>query len=131
MSEHPNVIVVRESYDALAKGDLDYLRGTLLADDVVFHVPGRGALAGAYRGKDEVVNYLARLGELSENTLGYEPESFLVGDDRVAAVVRVRGERGDRRLDDHGVQVFRVAEGKITERWSYPYDPYLFDEFSA
>ncbi len=131
MSEHPNVLVVRETYDALAKGNLDDLRGSLLADDVVFHVPGRGALAGDYRGKDEVLNYLTRLGELSGNTMGYEPESFLVDGDRVAAMVRVRGERGDRRLEDHGVHMFRVSDGKITERWSYPYDPYLFDEFSA
>ncbi|WP_211589974.1 nuclear transport factor 2 family protein [Microbispora sp. H11081] len=125
------MLVVRETYDALAKGNLDDLRGSLLADDVVFHVPGRGALAGDYRGKDEVLNYLTRLGELSGNTMGYEPESFLVDGDRVAAMVRVRGERGDRRLEDHGVHMFRVSDGKITERWSYPYDPYLFDEFSA
>lgn len=131
MSDHPSVAVARESYNALAKGDLDYIRETLLADDVVFHVPGRGALKGEYRGKDEVIAYLARLGEWTGNTIQFEPESFLVGEDAVAAVIRVRAERGDRRLDDRGVQVFRVADGKIAERWSYPYDPYVLDEFFA
>ena len=131
MSEHPDVVVVRESYNALANGDLDHLSDALLTDDVVFHVPGRGALSGEYRGKDEVVNYLTKLGEKTGNTFGYEPDSFLAGDGKVAALIRVRSERGDRRMEDHGVQVFRVVDGKIAERWSYPYDPYLLDEFYA
>jgi hypothetical protein len=29
------------------------------------------------------------------------------------------------------VHLFRIADGKISERWSYPQDPYATDEFFA
>jgi uncharacterized protein len=131
MSEHPNVAIARETYVALAKGDVDYIRDRLLADDVVFHVPGRGALVGDYRGKDEVVRYLTRYNELTGGSIRLEPEEFLSGENHVAALVHARGERGGRVLDDRGMHLFRISNGKIGERWSYPQDPYTTDEFFA
>ncbi len=131
MSEHPNVALARESYDALAKGDIDYIRDRLLAEDVVFHVPGRGPLVGDYRGKDEVVRYLTRYTELTGGSIRLEPQEFLSGENHVAALVHARGERGGRVLDDHGMHLFRITNGKISERWSYPQDLYSTDEFFA
>ncbi|MDP9864457.1 MULTISPECIES: nuclear transport factor 2 family protein [Streptosporangium] len=131
MTEHPNIALARDSYDALSKGDLDHIRDNLLADDVVFHVPGRGPLAGDYRGKDQVLGYLARLTETTDGSVRFEPESILPGDDRAMATVRVRGERAGRQLDDRGVHVFRIADGRISERWSYPENLYSTDDFFA
>src|SRR4051794_32790483 len=112
-----NTELARTVYEALAKGDLDYLSG-ILADDVVFHVPGRGSLAADYRGKDEVLRYLSRLLDLTESSIRFEPDTFLTGDDHVAAILRVRGERDGRILDDRGMHLFRVADGRVAERWS-------------
>jgi uncharacterized protein len=131
MSEHPNVTLARESYDALAKGDLDYIRDRLLADDVVFHVPGRGPLVGDYRGKDEVLRYLTQYSDRAGSAVRLEPQEFLSGEDHVAALVHARGERDGRTLDDRGVHLFRISNGKISERWSYPQDLYNTDEFFA
>ncbi|GGS92082.1 nuclear transport factor 2 family protein [Nonomuraea spiralis] len=128
MDEHPHITVASNTYDAIAKGDLEDL-GRLLADDVVFHVPGRGPMARDYSGKDAVLGYLAELLKATTGTLRLEPESYLVGDDQVAAVLRIRGERDGRTLDDRGMQLFRIADGKISERWSFPLDPYSVDEF--
>ncbi|MBG0831960.1 nuclear transport factor 2 family protein [Planomonospora sp. ID67723] len=130
MSEHPNIAVVRDSYEALAKGDLDRFRDDLLADDVTFHIPGRGALAGDYRGKAAVADYLSRFVELG-GVLRFEPDAFLSDDSQVAALLRIRGEREGRILDERGVHVFRVTDGKISERWSFPQDTYVVDEFFA
>nr|BFE85238.1 hypothetical protein GCM10020093_078390 [Planobispora longispora] len=91
MLDHPNNLLARESYDALAKGDVAHIRDNLLADDVVFHVPGGGPLAGEYRGKDEVAGYLTRLVELAGGALRMEPESFLVDEEHSAALLRIRG----------------------------------------
>ena len=131
MSEHPNVNPARESYDAIAKGDLDLIRDRLLADDVVFHVPGRGSLAGDHRGKEDVLSYIAKLGQQTENSLRYEPETFLADGDDVAVIIRIRGNRAGRVLDERGVHTFRITDGKISERWSFPYDTYVIDEFFA
>jgi ketosteroid isomerase-like protein len=93
MSEHPNAIIARECYDALTKGDFDHLRGTLLSDDVVFHVPGRGPLAGDYQGKEAELRYLGQLSETTTHTMRYDPEAFLADEDHAAVVLRAQGER--------------------------------------
>ncbi|HEX4814190.1 MAG TPA: nuclear transport factor 2 family protein [Nonomuraea sp.] len=129
MAEHPHITVAGGFYDALAKGDMDHLREELLADDVVFHVPGRGPMARDYVGKDQVLGYLARVGQATAGTLRMEPQAFLVGDDLVAVVVRNHAERDGRAFDDHGMQLFKIANGRISERSSYPADAYAVDEF--
>ncbi|WP_405146015.1 nuclear transport factor 2 family protein [Sphaerisporangium sp. NBC_01403] len=129
MSEHPNVNPARESYDAIAKGDLDYIRDNLLAEDVVFHVPGQGSLAGDHTGKADVLTYLGKLGDQTESSLRYDPDAFLADDEHVAVLLRIRGNRDGKILDGRGVHVFRIVDGKIAERWSFPYDSYVIDDF--
>ncbi|WP_214410482.1 nuclear transport factor 2 family protein [Sphaerisporangium fuscum] len=128
MSEHPNVNPARESYDAIAKGDLEAV-GDLVADDVVFHVPGRGSLAGDHVGKEAVLDYVKRLSETTDGSLRYEPDAFLADDEHVAVLLRIRGNRDGKILDERGVHVFHVSDGKITERWSFPQDSYVIEEF--
>jgi len=40
-------------------GDVDAVRA-LLAEDVVWHVPGKSAIAGEHRGREAVVRYFLR-----------------------------------------------------------------------
>ena len=44
-------------------------------------------------------------------------------------LVRAQGERGGKKLDDSSVQVWHVKDGRATEQWLYPGDPYANDEF--
>src|SRR5215207_5655112 len=46
---HPNEHLVREGYQAFIKADMQKVSG-FFADDIVWHVGGRGPLAGDYRG---------------------------------------------------------------------------------
>ena len=39
MAEHPNVEMIRQGYEAFARGDMSAL-ADLAADEVVWHVPG-------------------------------------------------------------------------------------------
>lgn len=50
MSEHSNVDLLRRGYDAFGKGDMDTLRD-LLAENIVWHVPGSNILSGDYEGR--------------------------------------------------------------------------------
>jgi len=45
MAEHPNVERFRRLYEAFSKGDVDTIREAL-ADDLVWHVPGRHRFSG-------------------------------------------------------------------------------------
>jgi len=125
MPEGPDITLVRDSYTALSNGSLD----GLLADDVVFHVPGHGPLAGRHQGRDEVLGYLARYLDQTGGGLNLEPEAVMAGDGHIAVLVRVTGERDGEALDERGVHIFRVQDGKILERWSFPQDSYVIDEF--
>src|SRR5829696_8541244 len=56
---HPTVAVVREGFEALQRGDTGWM-DQHLADDVVWHVGGNSKWAGAYQGKEKVLEYFAR-----------------------------------------------------------------------
>src|SRR5260370_39688822 len=47
---HPNEDLVRQANAAVGSGELGALQGQYLAEGVVWHVQGRGPLAGDYRG---------------------------------------------------------------------------------
>ncbi|HEV7208025.1 MAG TPA: nuclear transport factor 2 family protein [Mycobacteriales bacterium] len=60
--------LVRRGYAAFNAHDVDTLR-SVMAEDVVQHVPGSGPLAGAYKGIDAVLGYYGKLAELTGGTV--------------------------------------------------------------
>ena len=46
-----------------------------------------------------------------------------------SALVRETAERQGKKLDQNSVHLYHVANGKVTEGWFYPGDPYTDDEF--
>jgi ketosteroid isomerase-like protein len=57
--------LVRRGYEAFNSGDMDTLR-SILAHDVVQHVPGTSELAGSYKGIDAVLGYYGKLAEVTD-----------------------------------------------------------------
>ena len=55
VAERANEAVVREIFDAFARKEGFALRGHF-AEDAVWSVPGRGVMAGTYRGRDEIIH---------------------------------------------------------------------------
>ena len=125
---HPNEDLIRTGYAAFQAGDMAGV-GALFADDIVWHAAGRHQLAGDFRGRDAVIETFAKTFQLTGGTFALEIHDVLADDDHVVVLVRVTGEREGRTLDDNSVQVFHVAEGKVTEQWLIPGDPYANDEF--
>jgi uncharacterized protein len=72
---------------------------------------------------------LARVLELSSGTLQIEVRDVLVGEDHVAAVLAMTGEREGRTIQDRTIQLFRIRDGRIAERWAYPEDQQALDAF--
>jgi hypothetical protein len=132
--EHPNARLIREFHDRqnrfYAGGDQEPA-GALLAEDVAWHVPGRSAIAGDYRGHDEVLRHFAGRREFAHGTFRITVRGVLADDER--AVIFAGGEtsRDGNRLAWETVAVFRVVAGKIAECWVLPYDQYRFDEIWA
>ncbi len=127
MSEHPNATLVRRMHAAFLAGDLATV-GASFAPDAVWELPGRGTLAGEYKGPDAIVAFLARAFELSGGTLRLDLFS-LSGDDWGAThTQRVTAEHGGRRLDCVEVLAHEVVDGRIVRTYHRP-DPYAIDAF--
>lgn len=50
----------------------------------------------------------------------FEAEIVAAGDEFVVARRTVRMLRGGEPVETHGIVVFRVADGKLAEQWSWP-----------
>ena len=135
MAEHPNVERFRRLYEAFSKGDVDATREAL-ADDLVWHVPGRHRFSGD-RNKaetmalfEEVVPEFSETGEPIISTFNIEIEGVHASDDWVFMRVHWDHTRNGKRFDQHGVEVFRLdPEGRISEFWAFMRDTAAFDEF--
>ena len=65
----------------------------LLSHEVEYRVGGNHMLAGTFRGPDEVTAHVRDLVDRTDNTYdAFKWEDWLVGDQHVAALVRVHGE---------------------------------------
>jgi uncharacterized protein len=122
---HPNEELLRREYEAFAREDLTVL-DEILADDVVYHVPGNNPFSGDYRGKAAVFQLFR---EDRRASFRSEIHDVLANDRHAVALTSVYGTRGDRVLEDITVHVVHVVGGKITEAWFFPGDQAASDEF--
>jgi len=125
-----NAVLVRQIFDAFARRQGFALRG-LFAEDAVWTVPGRGAMAGVYRGREEIFRFLARLPRETRGTYGSELVDVLASEERAAALYRARGERRGRTLELDQVLLFRIECGLVQEVLALPSDPEAFETFWA
>jgi ketosteroid isomerase-like protein len=127
MTEHPNAAAARRSYEAWNSGDLDVIR-EYFTDDAVLHLAGNNARSGTYRGRDAVMDALAR------DIQGWGPhaevETILGSDDHVIVFVRITCERDGETLDVVLTEAIKFnAEGKVTEAWALANDQRGYEQF--
>jgi ketosteroid isomerase-like protein len=101
--------------------------GALLSDDVTWHVPGHSALAGDYRGRNEVLRYFARRRELANATFRIDVRGVLADDERTVILAGGEVEHDGETFAWGTVGIFRIADGAIAECWVVPYDQLAFD----
>jgi uncharacterized protein len=128
MADDDAARVLRSAYEAFRERDLDTL-GRVLADDILWHVPGRNQLSGDITGRDQVLDLLRRQVELSDGTFRPEIHEVIGSGEHAVGLIRVTGEREGRSLDVNVTQVVHVHDGRITELWAMPADQYAVDEF--
>src|ERR1700738_699832 len=123
MGANENAELVRRGYEAFQKGDLAAF-DNILAEDCVWHVPGRGQLAGDKKGRRAVVEYYGKLAELSEGTVPVELHDVLANDEHVTGLHRVSAHRAGTSYETTEVIVFHVQDGRVSEAWEHPFNLY-------
>jgi len=127
MGEHPNAVVARRLWDAIAHADAPALR-ELMSEKTVWRMPGDSLVAGTYVGADAVLDFMARVGELTDD-LHSDLIDIFVSDRGAVLRYSIRAIRGARILDIEHLFVIRVVEGEITEAVFAPSDQQRYDRF--
>ena len=121
--EHPNATAYRRTVDAFRDRDFDTLR-SLIAEDVVWHVPGRNPIAGEIRGLDELVAWLGRVSELGFTIREHD---VFGNDEHVCALSYMGARRPGVEVEMRVTSVFHFRGGQQVERWMYPEDMEAWD----
>jgi ketosteroid isomerase-like protein len=104
----------------------------LLDPDVEWHVPGRNAIAGDYRGIEQVMAYFARRRDHAARTFRMHPGDVLVGEgDRVAVLTDGIATIGGRDERWSTVGLYRFDGDRIAGCWLLPLDAAAFDRIWA
>lgn len=129
-AEHGNAALVRRIFEAFARKEGFSLRDVFV-DDAVWTVPGRGTMAGVYRGREQIFRFLGKLPKETDGTYGSTLIDILASDERAAALYRASGRRHGRRLELDQLLLFTVRDGRVTDVLALPSDPDAFEEFWA
>jgi uncharacterized protein len=127
---HPNEEIARSATEAISKRDME---GFLShhADDVVVHFPGRGPMAGDYRGKDGVAQMFQRQMQMLDAPPEVDNHDILANDDHAVVLNKVKASRGGKSLEQQQVVVMHIKDGKIAEVWLQFSDQQAMDEMAS
>jgi hypothetical protein len=126
--EHPNAARARELFAAFAAGDAEAMLAGL-SEGIVWRIGGRSAIAGEYRGRDELFAQMKRWSELTQGTYRAQCTSAVADEARVVAFYRATGTREGRTIDLEQLLVVTLDEGRWIDVRALPTDQYAFDEF--
>jgi acyl-CoA thioesterase FadM/ketosteroid isomerase-like protein len=109
-----------------AGSDLEAVR-ELLAEDVLWHVPGTSPIAGDYRGREAVTGYFRLRRELAGGAIQIAKRGEAHHEEALVQLADGRATLGGREVVWRTTGVYRVAGGRIAEAWLVPLDQEHFD----
>jgi uncharacterized protein len=127
MTDHPNAATARATMSAFNRGDMETFAAAL-ADDVVWHAPGKNRFSGDFVGK------AAALGRFQEQAaagvaLHFEDLHDVVGnDEHVLAMLTLQVTGPGGKHTGPSIFVFHVRDGSLTEFWAMNEDQAAVDK---
>ena len=104
--------------EALLKGDFKSVFETM-SDNIVWHMGGEGPLSGIVKGKEALGERLGEFIKRSNGTFRVITNWAASNDCFVVASVVSLAEKEDEKLNDPGIDLFRIENGKIQEVWTF------------
>jgi ketosteroid isomerase-like protein len=123
-----NAALIKSAYDAFSRGDTQSVFA-VFAENILWHVPGRGPLSRDYRGHAEVAGFFEHFMGLSEGTFRIQIDEILANRDRVIVLCTESASRAGRSWSSPQVHVWTVKDGRATAFWEYEGDQQGDDEF--
>ncbi|WP_017966634.1 nuclear transport factor 2 family protein [Rhizobium leguminosarum] len=114
---------------AVQTGDQATL-GELLSPQVIWHQPGNNQFSGT---KNGIAEFGAMMGAMMAKSGGSfaitHAHCYLANGDLVAIEIEFAGQREGAKVDQPGIDLLRVQDGKIVEVWLFSSDPEEEDQF--
>jgi uncharacterized protein len=118
---------IREAYAAFGRGDVDgYLQPC--TQDFSFNIPGRGAIAGSWRGREGLYELARMAMEATGGSFREEVEDVLANDHHAVVLARHRFTRDGRSREYRTAHVYEIHNGRLARCWEQPQDLMEFDE---
>ena len=102
---------------------------TLIAPDVVWHVPGSNLISGYYTSRDAILGCFSNIFELSGDTYRPHLHDIVANDQHTVALMHVTARRGGKTLDQDYAFVAHVVDGMIAELWEAWTEGSAWNEF--
>jgi ketosteroid isomerase-like protein len=123
---HPNLTLIHSFFNAYANNDLDAI-GTILAEDIKWHVPGKHPLSGTKTGVKQVLEFFQKL---STTSLQAEPIVMGVNDGYVIDCHRNWSDiESGENLNAMSCLLWKIENHKIVEVFNFPQDQHIVDAF--
>ena len=123
------VIEVFNAYtEALSKGDFETVFETM-SDNIVWHMGGESSLSGIIKGKQALGERLGEFTKRSNGTFRVITNWAASNDCFVAASVVSLAEREEEKLNNPGIDLFRIEDKKIQEVWTFSEQQAVEDKF--
>jgi ketosteroid isomerase-like protein len=124
-----NIDIAKHYIKAVQTGDQATL-GSLLSPQVIWHQPGNNRFSGVKNGIAEFGAMMGGMMEVAGGTFAITgADRYLANGDLVAIQIEFAGERPGAKLSQPGIDVLRIANGKIVEVWLFSSDPEQEDVF--
>jgi len=122
-----NDAIARRLWNAIARADATGIRA-LLSEKPVWQMPGTSPLAGTYVGVDEVLHFLARVGELTDD-LRADVIDIFVSERGAVVHYRIHAVRGRQLLETEHLFMLRIVAGRVVAATFAPLDQQRYDRF--
>lgn len=110
-----NIDLARTYINAVQTGDQATLGG-IISPDVIWHQPGNNQFSGTHHGMAAVGPMLGKMMEVSKGTFAItRADNYMANGDWVAIMIEFAGEANGVKLRQPGVDLVRIADGKIAE----------------
>ena len=110
-----NIDIAKTYITAVQTGDQATL-GSIISPDVVWHQPGNHQFSGTHRGMAVVGPMLGKMMAVSNGTFTISrADHYMANGDWVVITLEFAGEANGVKLKQPGVDLIRIAGGKIVE----------------
>ena len=124
-----NIDIAKSYIKAVQTNDQPTL-GSLLSPQVIWHQPGNNQFSGTKNGIAEFGAMMAAMMAKSDGSFAItHAHRYLANGNLVAIEIEFSGQRDGATVNQPGIDLLRIADGKIVEVWLFSSNPEQEDAF--